>query len=200
MISLISGTLVTKDLDRVEVMTASGVGYEIEIPLGVFEALPRTGESVTLHTSLVVKEDSWKLFGFTSVMEKQLFEKLLTANGVGPALAIGMLSALSAPRLVKAIREKDIPILQSVPRVGRKKAERLILDLGDKLDTLGDSTDSGFTPSGNASADDALRALASLGYSAAEAERGVRAALDAGDWGNSAAELIRAALAKLGGR
>lgn len=200
MISLVAGTLVTKDLDRVEVMTASGIGYEIEIPLGVFEALPRTGETVTLHTSLVVKEDSWKLFGFTSVMEKHLFEKLLTANGVGPSLAIGMLSALSAPRLVKAIREKDIPTLQSVPRVGRKKAERLILDLGDKLDMVGDSADSGFTPSGNASADDALRALASLGYSTMEAERGVRAALDAGDWGNSAAELIRAALAKLGGR
>jgi len=165
-----------------------------------FESLPRAGESVSLHTSLVVKEDSWRLFGFTSVMEKQLFEKLLTANGVGPSLAIGMLSALSATRLVKAIREKDIPTLQSVPRVGRKKAERLILDLGDKLDMVGDAGDGKFAPSGNASADDALRALTSLGYTSAEAERGVRAALDSGDWGSSAAELVRAALAKMGGR
>jgi Holliday junction DNA helicase RuvA len=181
-------------------MTAGGVGYEIEIPLGVFESLPRQGESVSLHTSLVVKEDSWKLFGFSSVMEKQLFEKLLTANGVGPSLAIGMMSALSAPRLIKAIREKDIPTLQSVPRVGRKKAERLILDLGDKIDSVGGSAESGFAPSGSAVADDALRALTSLGYTASEAERGVRAALDAGDWGSSAAELIRASLAKMGGR
>ncbi|MDQ6718763.1 MAG: Holliday junction branch migration protein RuvA [Gemmatimonadota bacterium] len=200
MISIISGTLVTKDIDRVEVMTAGGIGYEIEIPLGVFESLPRQGENVTLHTSLVVKEDSWKLFGFSNVTEKQLFEKLLTANGVGPALAIGMMSALSAPRLVKAIREKDIPTLQSVPRVGRKKAERLILDLGDKLDMIGDSSDGKFAASGNAAADDALRALSSLGYTLAEAERGVRAALDGGNWGSSPAELIRAALAKMGGR
>ena len=181
-------------------MTAGGVGYEIDIPLGVFESLPRAGETVSLHTSLVVKEDSWKLFGFSSVMEKQLFEKLLTANGVGPALAIGMMSALSAPRLVKAIREKDIPTLQSVPRVGRKKAERLILDLGDKLDAIGDAGDGRLAPSGSAVADDALRALTSLGYTSSEAERGVRAALDGGDCGSSAAELIRAALAKMGGR
>lgn len=200
MISLVNGKLVTKDLDRVEVLTASGIGYEIEIPLGVFETLPRSGENVSLHTSLVVKEDSWKLFGFTTTMEKQLFEKLLTANGVGPSLAIGMLSALSAQRLVRAIREKDIPTLQSVPRVGRKKAERLILDLADKLDMLGESAAGEFGPTGTAAADDALRALTSLGYTNTEAERGVRAALDAGDWGSSPAELIRAALAKLGGR
>jgi Holliday junction DNA helicase RuvA len=199
-ISLLSGTLVTKDLDRVEILTASGVGYEVEIPLGVFETLPRAGENVSLHTSLVVKEDSWKLFGFSTPMEKQLFEKLLTANGVGPSLDIGMLSALSAPRLVRAIREKDIPTLQSVPRVGRKKAERLILDLADKLEMLGESSVAEFGPTGTAVADDALRALTSLGYTTSEAERGVRAALDAGDWGSSAAELVRASLAKLGGR
>lgn len=200
MISSIVGKLVTKDLDRVEILTASGVGYEVEIPLGVFETLPRAGESVSLHTSLVVKEDSWKLFGFSTPMEKQLFEKLLTANGVGPSLAIGMLSALSAPRLVRAIREKDIPTLQSVPRVGRKKAERLILDLADKLEMLGESSVGEFGPTGTAVADDALRALTSLGYTTTEAERGVRAALDSGDWGSSAAELVRASLAKLGGR
>ena len=200
MISIISGTLATKDIDRVEVMTAGGIGYEIEIPLGVFESLPRQGENVLLHTSLVVKEDSWKLFGFSNVTEKQLFEKLLAAKGVGPSLAIGMMSALSAPRLMKAIREKDIATLQSVPRVGRKKAEQLILDISDKLDSIGGSTDSHGAPTGNLVADDALRALSSLGYTLSEAERGVRAALDGGYWGTSPAELIRAALAKMGGR
>ena len=199
MIARIEGKLVAKDLDSLEVMTSGGVAYELKIPLGVYETLPRAGEIVALHTSLVVKEDSWQLFGFVSVFEKRLFEKLLTANGVGPSLAIGMLSALSATRLIRAIREKDIPTLQSVPRVGRKKAERLILDLGDKLDGLGETTGTSSAPA-SAAADDALRALVSLGYSSVDAERGVRAALDAGGGGKAATELIRSALAKLGGR
>ena len=199
MIALIEGKLVAKDLDSIEVMTSGGVGYELTIPLSAYETLPRAGEDVMLHTSLVVKEDSWQLFGFVSVFEKRLFEMLLTANGVGPALAIGMLSALSATRLIRAIREKDIPTLQSVPRVGRKKAERLILDLADKLDGLGEATGTSAAPV-SAAADDALRALVSLGYSSVDAERGVRVALDAGANSRSAAELIRAALAKLGGK
>ena len=199
MIGRVEGKLVAKDLDALEVMTSGGVAYELKIPLGVYETLPRVGDIVALHTSLVVKEDSWQLFGFVSVFEKRLFEKLLTANGVGPSLAIGMLSALSATRLIRAIREKDIPTLQSVPRVGRKKAERLILDLADKLDGLGEGTGTSAAPA-SAAADDALRALVSLGYSSADAERGVRAAFDAGAPSKSAAELIRAALSKLGGR
>jgi Holliday junction DNA helicase RuvA len=198
-IARVAGSLVAKDLDAIEVMTSGGVAYELAIPLNVYESLPRVGEDVTLHTSLVVKEDSWQLFGFTSVFEKRLFEKLLTANGVGPALAIGLLSALSPTRLIRAIREKDIPTLQSVPRVGRKKAERLILDLADKLDGLGENAGTAGAPA-SAAADDAMRALVSLGYSSADAERGVRAALDAGGGGKPATELIRPALAKLGGR
>ena len=199
MIARVHGKLVAKDLDAIEVMTSGGVGYELTIPLNVYETLPRVNDDVTLQTSLVVKEDSWQLFGFTTVFEKRLFEKLLTANGVGPSLAIGLLSALSPTRLIRAIREKDIPTLQSVPRVGRKKAERLILDLADKLDGLGDSSGTSAAPA-SAAADDAMRALVSLGYSSADAERGVRAALDAGGGGKPATELIRAALAKLGGR
>ena len=199
MIARVEGKLVAKDLDSIEVMTSGGTAYELTIPLSVFEGTPRVGEDIALHTSLVVKEDSWQLFGFLSVFEKRLFEKLLTANGIGPSLAIGMLSALSATRLIRAIREKDIPTLQGVPRVGRKKAERLILDLADKLDGLGESTGTSAAPA-SAAADDAMRALVSLGYSASDAERGVRAALDAGGGGRSAAELIRTALAKLGGR
>jgi Holliday junction DNA helicase RuvA len=199
MIARVTGNLVAKDLDAIEVMTSGGVAYELAIPLNVYESLPRVGEDVMLHTSLVVKEDSWQLFGFTSVFEKRLFEILLTANGVGPALAIGLLSALSPTRLIRAIREKDIPTLQSVPRVGRKKAERLILDLADKLDRLGETTGVAGAPA-SAAADDAMRALVSLGYSSADAERGVRAALDAGGGGKPATELIRTALAKLGGR
>ena len=198
MISYITGTLSSKDIDRVDVMTASGVGYELQIPLGVFETLPKQGDKVSLHTYLVVKEDGWQLFGFSTVFERRLFQKLLTANGVGPSLALGLMSALSANRLVRAIQEKDIPTLQGVPRVGRKKAERLILDLADKLDGLGG--DEGTPRVAGGAAEDAMRALVSLGYNNADAEKGVRAALDAGGGGLSAAELIRSALAKLGGR
>ena len=200
MIIHLDGTLVTKDIDRVEVMTDGGVGYEVQIPLGVFETLPRVGEPISLHTWLVVKEDSWQLFGFSSLYERRLFQKLLTANGVGPSLALGLLSALSAERLVRAIIEKDIPTLQGVPRVGRKKAERLILDLADKLDGIGGDGEDGVARRVGGASEDALRALISLGYSSNEAEKAVRVALDSGGTGLPAAELIRSALAKLADR
>jgi len=199
MISHLTGTLITRDLERVEVMTDGGVAYELQIPLGVFETLPKQGDQVSLHTSLVVKEDSWQLFGFSSMFERRLFQKLLTANGVGPSLALGLMSALSARRLVRAIQERDIPTLQGVPRVGRKKAERLILDLVDKLDSIG-GDEPGAPKRADGASEDALRALVSLGYTNADAERGVRAALDADGGKLGTAELIRAALAKLGGR
>lgn len=200
MIAQVSGTLVAKEIDRVEIMTAGGVCYELSVPLGVMETLPRTGEPATLHTSLVVREDAWTLYGFSSVYEKRVFQKVLDAKGIGPSLAIGMLSALSAERLVRAIREKDIATLQRVPRVGRKKAEQMVLDLADKLDSLQGEAGAGVRPEG-AGAEDATRALVSLGYNPGEAERAVRAVLeDGGGGGRSAAELIRLALAKMGGR
>ena len=199
MISHLTGILTSKDIDRIDVMTAGGVGYELQIPLGVFETLPKVSEKISLHTYLVVKEDGWQLFGFSSVFERRLFQKLLTANGVGPSLALGLMSALSAQRLVRAIQEKDIATLQGVPRVGRKKAERLVLDLADKLDGIG-GEEVGSARAAGGSSEDAMRALVSLGYSQADAERGVRAALDAGGGGLSAPDLIRAALSKLGGR
>jgi len=200
MIVHLEGTLIARDIDRVEVMTAGGVAYELQIPLGVFETLPKQGEKVSLHTWLVVKEDAWQLFGFSSLYERRLFQKLLTANGVGPALALGLLSALSAQRLVRAILEKDIPTLQGVPRVGRKKAERLILDLADKLDSIGGDGEGGVGRVAVGASEDALRALISLGYSSGDADKAVRAALDGGGSGLSAPELIRAALAILADR
>ncbi len=200
MISQIHGKLVVKELDRVEVLTSGGVAYELTIPLGVYESLPRQGESCTLFTYLVVKEDSWQLFGFASVFERRVFQRVLDAKGVGPALAIGMLSALSAERLVRAIREKDIATLQGAPRVGRKKAEQLILDLSEKMDDLSTALGARASAFGGAPApvaEDAVRALVSLGYAAPDAERAVKAALDAGGPAMSAPDLIREALAKV---
>lgn len=202
MLSLLTGTLLSKDLDRAEVLTAGGVGYELFIPLGTYEALPRAGEQVRLHTSLVVREDEWLLYGFATPFERVVFRKLLVAKGVGPSLALGMLSTLSAERLVRAIREKDIATLQQVPRVGRKKAEQLILDLADKLDEIAAAPSDGSRPAGASDAD-AIRALVSLGYAAPDAEKAVRLARDAmGPSGasSSTAELVRAALPLVGRR
>jgi Holliday junction DNA helicase RuvA len=200
MIVHVGGRLVAKELDRIEILTKGGVGYELLIPLSVYEDLPKLGEEAALHTYLVVKEDGWQLFGFSSAFERRVFQRVLGAKGVGPALALGMLSTLSAERVVRAIREKDIATLQSVPRLGRKKAEQLILDLADKLDDVQTDTPAGAPRPAGAGADDAIRALVSLGYTTADAEKAVRAVIDANGRGMSAPELIRAALAKIGGR
>lgn len=199
MIAHVRGKLVAKDLDRVEIMTSGGTGYELAVPLSVYETLPKVGEETALHTHLVVREDGWQLFGFANVVEKRVFQRLLTASGIGPALALGMLSTLSADRLVRAIREKDLATLQGVPRVGRKKAERLILDLADKLDDVQGDIGGIARPDG-AGADDAVRALVSLGYASVDAEKAVRSALDEGGRGLSAPELIRRALSKVSSR
>lgn len=200
MIVQIAGTLLSRELDHVQVMTAGGVGYLLQIPLSTYETLPKPGDPVVLHTYLVVKEDGWQLFGFATPFERGVFERVLSAKGVGPALALGMLSALSAERVVRAIREKDVATLQSVPRVGRKKAEQLILDLADKLDDIQTPLAAGVGRPEGAAAEDAIRALVSLGYSTADAEKAVRAALDEGGRGMPAPELIRRALARVGAR
>ncbi len=200
MISHVSGTLVAKELDRVEIMTAGGVAYELSIPLNVYESLPRAGEPASLHTYLVVKDDGWQLYGFSTSHERRVFQRVLDAKGVGPSLALGLLSTLTAERLVRALRDKDLATLQSVPRVGRKKAEQLILDLADKLDDLHVSGPSSGRPSGGApGAEDGIRALVSLGYSTPDAERAVKAALDDGARPGDAADLIRRALGKIRG-
>lgn len=197
MIALVTGTLVTRELDRVEIMTAGGVGYECLIPLSVFEGLPATGQQVTLHTHLSVREDAWHLYGFAHPYERAVFQKLLGAKGVGPALALGILSALTPDRVVRSLREKDITTLMRVPRVGRKKAEQIILDLADKIDSVGSAPAAGGTSS--PVADDAIRALLALGYNQGEADRAVRAVLERTP-GGDVSVVVRAALAGLTGR
>ena len=194
MISQVTGRLATRDVERVEITTSGGVTYEVAIPLGTFEALPPRGDPVTLFTHLVVRDDEWLLYGFGSAHERAVFRRLLAATGVGPALALGMLSRFNAERLVRAIREKDVETLQSVPRVGRKKAQQLVLDLADKLDDLSD--DSAVAAPSAPGADQAVRALVSLGVTAPDAEKAVREAMTAGGTIGDLAALIRAALAR----
>ena len=191
MISRIHGRLAAKEIDHLEIM-AAGVGYEIAVPLSVYEKLPAVGEEVALCTHLVVKEDAWQLFGFSTPRDRRIFRALLGAKGVGPALALALLSALNSDRLVRAIREKDIATLQTVPRVGRKKAEQLVLDLADKLDDVAGEEPVGVPLRGNA--EDAIRGLVSLGYARPDAERAVRAAA-----GDTVADIVRQALRTLAG-
>jgi Holliday junction DNA helicase RuvA len=198
MIALVTGRLAARAIDRVELMTSGGVGYEIAIPLGVYEHLPPVGNEVSLYTHLVVKEDGWQLFGFSTPNDRAVFRAVLGAKGIGPALALALLSSLTSARLVRAIQEKDFATLQAVPRVGRKKAEQMVLDLADKLDGLVEEMPTPRT--GIAVVDDAARGLVSLGYSRADADRAIRAALEAGASPAPATDLIRAALRQLGGR
>jgi holliday junction DNA helicase RuvA len=195
MIAQLAGRLVTRDVERVEIATSGGVTYELSIPLGTFEALPPRGEAVTLFTHLVVRDDEWLLYGFSSAHERAVFRRLLAATGVGPALALGMLSRFNADRLVRAIREKDVDTLQSVPRVGRKKAQQLVLDLADKLDDLSGDGAPGIAPTAPG-ADHAVRALVSLGVAPADADKAVREAMADGAAGKDLATLIRDALSR----
>ena len=195
MISQVSGRLATRDVERVEITTGGGVTYEVAIPLGTFEALPARGDQVTLYTHLVVRDDEWSLYGFGSAHERAVFRRLLAATGVGPALALGMLSRFNADRLVRAIREKDVETLQSVPRVGRKKAQQLVLDLADKLDDLTPEGSPGAAPSAPG-VDHAVRALVSLGVTQLDAEKAVREAVAAGGFKGDLAALIRDALGR----
>lgn len=191
MIARVTGRLVARELDRVEVLTASGAAYELAVPLSTFEALPRLGEEVTLFTHLVVRDDAWALYGFATALERELFRRLLGATGVGPALALGMLSRFPAERLVRAITERDVGALQSIPRVGKKKAEQLVLDLAEKLQDL---VEVGPPLPRSRAAEDAVRGLVALGYSVAEAQSAVREVVIRADAPSEAADIIRDAL------
>lgn len=194
MISRVIGKLVRRDINSIEVLTSGGVAYEMLIPLSVFERLPREGQEVELRTYHVVREDSAELFGFLEHSERVLFGRLLGASGVGPRLALNMLSTMPPDRLIAAIITKDIAGLKRIPGLGAKKAERLVLELADRLDDVAVSTPRGAP--GSATAEEAVHALVALGYNAAEATTAVRKALDE-EGKLIGIDLIKAALAKV---
>lgn len=195
MISRIRGTLVRRAMEAVEVMTPGGVAYEIEIPLSTYERLPSEGAEVELLTHAVIREDGAALYGFVDAHERTLFGRLLTASGVGPRLALSMLSTLPPERLVRAIADRDIAALRQVPGLGAKKAERLALELADRLDDIAIAA-AGPRPRGRA-AEEAIGALVALGYSPAQATAAVRRALDE-EGALEGTALIKAALARVG--
>jgi holliday junction DNA helicase RuvA len=192
MIATLAGVLADRSTETVTVQTDGGVGYAVTVPLGVFGRLPAEGGRVHLFTELIVKEDGWSLFGFDRPGERLVFQRLLGASGFGPKLALAMLSSLGPERTVRAIQQKDLAALSSVTGVGRKKAERLVLELQDKFrDVVVESAAS--IASGG---DEAIRALMALGYPAGPADDAVRAALAAGA-PEDTPQLVRRALQQL---
>lgn len=198
MISRLKGRLVSRALDHVEIETAGGVVYEVQIPLSILERLPKPPvpdfEIRTLH---VVREDSVTLYGFLEPFERELFRRLLGASGVGPKVALAMLSTYSARRLARALSERDVNALKQVSGVGKKTAERIVLELADRVEDLaaeahGPDRSGGTTGPG---AQEAVGALVALGYSFVDADAAVRSALAGGE-AESTDALVRRALAK----
>ena len=171
MIGRISGTLLEKHPPQV-LVDAGGVGYEIDVPMSTFYGLPALGEKVVLHTHLAIREDAHQLFGFATQEERSSFRQLLKISGVGPKLALSILSGLPVSELAHAVAGQDVGRLTKIPGVGKKTAERLLLELRDKLPMAGAPAllTSGAAPAGN----DIANALLALGYNEREADWAVK--------------------------
>lgn len=197
MIGRLRGVLMKKEPPAL-LVDVGGVGYELEAPMTTFYDLPATGENVTLYTHLVVREDAHLLFGFARESQRRLFRGLLKVNGVGPRVALAVLSGLSDHEFVRAIQQEDIERLTRVPGIGRKTAERLIVEMRDKL--AGEvPTEAPQTATAGAPDDpigEAVNALIALGYRPNEASRMVRAV---SAQGLATEEIIRQALKGVAG-
>lgn len=190
MIAFVKGRLASKSADRVVVETPGGVGYDVVVPLGVMEKLPPAGAEVTLATELVVREDGWALYGFLDESERRFFQRVTSISGVGPKIGIALMSALGVERGARALREKNIALLSSVSGIGKKTAERLALELGEKVEDFSGAP-AAAVPAG---AEAALKALERLGYAVPEADRAIRQALAGNGTDTETEVLVRRAL------
>lgn len=194
MIGSLSGTLVVKNPPEL-IVEVAGVGYLVDVPMSTFYDLPELGHTVQLLTHLVVREDALQLYGFHSESELRMFQQLLKVNGVGARVALNILSAISTDELCSAINVSDTLRLTKIPGIGKKTAERLILDLKDRI------ADWSYVAAGSASHDqgrsvadaasNAVSALIALGYKSADAEKVIK---DVNEQDMSEEQLIRSAL------
>jgi Holliday junction DNA helicase RuvA len=178
-IAHLSGTLLDKQLQRL-IVDVGGVGYDVQVPLSTFYAVGDVGARVALRIHTHVREDALQLFGFVTPLEQALFERLIAISGIGPRVALAVLSGIEPDALVRAIRDADLGRLTSIPGVGKKTAERLVVEMRDRLPKTAE------TPPPGASAvddvrSDVLSALANLGYQRAAAERGLERVLTTSD-------------------
>lgn len=170
MIARLNGLLIEKAPPLI-VVDCAGVGYEVEVPMSTFYNLPEVGTQVTLLTHMVVREDAQLLYGFGSVQEKSTFRQLLKVNGIGAKSALSILSGVSIDDLVEAIGSQEVAVLTRIPGVGKKTAERLLLELKDKFEATGLSSIAGHAKSAT---QDVLNALLALGYNEREATASVK--------------------------
>jgi Holliday junction DNA helicase RuvA len=197
MIAHLSGTLLSKQATSA-IVDVGGVGYDVSIPLSTFYELGDVGSPVQLRVYTHVREDVIQLFGFKTSRERELFLQLISVNGVGPGLAIKLLSGMNADEMIASIRTNNLVRLVAIPGVGRKTAERLVVDLRDKIAALSSpaleeefaakAAAGGAPASEDSMRNDAMSALANLGYQKAAAEKAVKSAMDEG--GDLSVELI----------
>jgi Holliday junction DNA helicase RuvA len=189
MIAYLSGTLLSKQATSA-IVDVGGVGYEVAIPLSTFYELGDAGSPVQLRIYTHVREDAIQLFGFKTARERELFLQLISVNGVGPGLAIKLLSGMNADEMIASIRTNNLVRLVAIPGVGRKTAERLVVDLRDKIAALSSpaleeefaakAADGGGPVTEDSIRNDAMSALANLGYQKIPAEKAVKTAIDEG--------------------
>lgn len=200
MIGFLSGKILEKDANTV-IVDVNGVGFEVSIPLSTFYELGEVGSDVQLRIFTYVREDTLQLFGFKSVRERDIYLKLISVQGIGAKSGITMLSGMSADEIVAAIRSNNIARLTSIPGVGKKTAERIVVELRDKIADLamaqaaGASADAA-APASDAVFDDALSALVNLGYQRNAAEKALQESAKEGS-DLTVQKLLRAALQRL---
>jgi Holliday junction DNA helicase RuvA len=204
MIAHLSGTLLSKQATSV-IVDVAGVGYEVNIPLSTFYDLEETGSPVQLRIYTHVREDALQLYGFKTARERELFLKVISVSGIGPKLGITLLSGMSADELIASIKTNNLARLTLIPGVGRKTAERLIVDLREKMAAMtaaeveeetGVKSDTESVSSGDNVRSDALSALLNLGYQRSSAEKAIDSALsDGGE--NTVESVLRRVLRKL---
>ena len=184
MIGRLNGLLVEKQPPEI-LIEVSGVGYEVQMPMTCFYDLPKVGDNAIVYTHFVVREDAQLLFGFNNKTERALFRELLKANGVGPKLGLAILSGMSAQQFVSCVNNEDATALVKLPGVGKKTAERLVLEMKDRLKNWGNDLFTPFSDSAviepasdatiaNNAADDAVSALVALGYKLPQAQKAVK--------------------------
>ena len=194
MISRLTGILAAKRAPQI-LIDCNGVGYEADVSMTTFYRLPEVGEQISIWTHLLVKDDSHSLVGFNDEQERKLFRQLIRINGVGPKMALTILSGIDDQQFGLCILNNDVAMLTRLPGVGKKTAERLIIEMRDKIEVLaGDSPTPEIEASGHSIVGEAIEALQALGYRPVDAERMVDRVQQQGETHTSASELIKKAL------
>ena len=194
MISRLTGLLAAKRAPQI-LIDCNGVGYEADVSMTTYYQLPEVGEQVSIWTHLLVKDDSHSLVGFMGEQERRLFRQLIRINGVGPKMALTILSGIDDQQFALCITNNDVAMLTRLPGVGKKTAERLIIEMRDKIDALvGDSPSPQLTSGGQSVISEAIEALQALGYRAADAEKMISRVHGQGDVESGDSQLIKKAL------